>query len=248
MTWRVTTIMSGGQTGADRGGLDAAIALDLEWGGWMPKGRLAEDGVIPEIYAARMREAAQPSMSLRTRLNIQDSDGTLLLSFRSELDGGSAFTAEVAERTKKPYLHLVLPDGGRSAIPTEVRDAVLEWISTAHISVLNVAGPRESKEPGIQAAVRDALVWIFEPAVAEVSSLDCGHPRIAYACAGCEGDFCWACDARVDGEGEVEIKTIGARYCGGGERCDHLPQCGDCAAENLGGHGQCQFPDEHEAP
>jgi len=165
MTWRVTTIMSGGQTGADRGGMDAAILLDLDWGGWMPKGRLAEDGIIPEIYAARMHEAAQPSMALRTRLNIQDSDGTLLLSFRSELDGGSAFTAEVAERTKRPYLHLVLADG--ALVPPAVRDSVLEWIETAHISVLNVAGPRESKEPGIQAAVRDALIAILEPVVVE---------------------------------------------------------------------------------
>jgi Circularly permutated YpsA SLOG family len=160
--YRLTAIVSGGQTGADRGGLDAAIALGLGWGGWAPAGLRSEDGQIPEIYAARMKCTSSIDYGMRTRLNVQDSDGTLLVSFAAQLTGGSAFTEKTAEKMRKPYLHLVLPGRGTTRVPDEVRAGVLEWISDCRISVLNVAGPRESKEPGLQAAVRDALVWIFE--------------------------------------------------------------------------------------
>lgn len=164
---RLTAVVSGGQTGADRGGLDAAIQLGLGYGGWAPKGWRAEDGQVPEIYRAHMRESASPEYGMRTRLNVQDSDGTLIVSFGRELTGGSKYTAEQARAQKKPCKHLELPAGGRSRVPDAVRAALLEWVEQNQISVLNVAGPRESKEPGLQAAVRDALVWIFEDEVEE---------------------------------------------------------------------------------
>jgi len=47
-------IESGGQTGVDRAGLEAAIALGLPYGGWVPKGRLAEDGAVPPRYVGMM--------------------------------------------------------------------------------------------------------------------------------------------------------------------------------------------------
>lgn len=162
MTHRLAAVVSGGQTGADRGGLDAAIQLDIGWGGWAPLGWRAEDGVIPEIYRSHMRESVSSDYGLRTRLNVQDSDGTLLVSFASELTGGSGYTRKQCVAQRKPSRHLVLPARGETRIPDGVRSAVLEWITTARISVLNIAGPRESKEPGLQLAVRDALVWIFE--------------------------------------------------------------------------------------
>lgn len=163
MTWNLTAIVSGAQTGADRGALQAAIDLDLGWGGWAPAGWRAEDGEIPLIYRERMRCTSSSDYGMRTRLNVQDSDGTLIVSFAEKLTGGSEFTQKTCERTNKSYLHLVLPERGKARIPDEVRRGVLEWIEKAHISTLNVAGPRESKERGIQQAVRDALVWIFEP-------------------------------------------------------------------------------------
>lgn len=166
------TIVSGGQTGADRGALDAAIHLGLDYGGWAPAGFRAEDGRIPEIYASKMREAVDTgepgrNLALRTRLNVQDSDATLLVTFDERLTGGTKLTANVCKQQRKNCQCLVLPARGKTRITDGVKDALLAWIRNNHIEVLNVAGPRESKEPGIHAATRDALVWIFEDEVAE---------------------------------------------------------------------------------
>ncbi|HKP06814.1 MAG TPA: putative molybdenum carrier protein [Microbacterium sp.] len=249
-TFKLTAIVSGGQVGADRGALDAAIALDLGYGGWAPAGLRAEDGVIPEIYAKRMRCSSSADYGMRTRLNVQDSDGTLLVSFDEKLSGGSAFTEKVVERARKPYLHLVLPDRGKARLPDEVRAGVREWVSDCRISVLNVAGPRESKCPGIQEAVRDLLVWIFEPDApddappateeeqathaemrAEIAEMfgtttdpqAFGHTcTSAYSCANCDRSFCWDCEFPVGDE--VEIKTIGSRYCAGCIEADAAAQ------------------------
>lgn len=166
------TIISGGQTGADRGAHDAAIHLGLERGGWAPHGFAAEDGRIPEIYASTMREAVDrgdvgANLKHRTRLNVQDSDATLLFSFTEELTGGTRHTANRCKQLRKNCQVLVLPARGRSRIPDGVRAALLEWLRKHNVEVLNVAGPREGKAPGMQAAVRDALVWILEDEVAE---------------------------------------------------------------------------------
>ncbi len=166
-TYKLTAIVSGGQAGADRGALQAAIDLGLGWGGWSPAGWRSEDGEIPAVYRERMKCTTSSDYGMRTRLNVQDSDGTLLISFDPEISGGSAFTEKTVKSQRKPYLHLVLPDRGNAELPAEVRAGVLEWISDCRISVLNVAGPRESKAPGIQEAVRDTLVWIFEPEAAD---------------------------------------------------------------------------------
>lgn len=215
MTWKLTAIVSGGQQGADRGALQAAIYLDLGWGGWAPAGWRSEDGEIPLIYRDRMKCTTSSDYGMRTRLNVQDSDGTLILSFAEKLTGGSEFTLKTCERTNKSHLHLVLPERGRTKIPDEVRAGVLEWIEKARISVLNVAGPRESKQPGIQQAVRDALVWIFEPEEADSApvehSIGCDHVGAAgFNCQGCERDLCWGCETPLPAG--REIKTA-VRWC-----------------------------------
>lgn len=156
------TIVSGGQTGADRGAFKAAIQLGLPYGGWAPRGFIAEDGTIPDIYRANMRESSSPNYGMRTRLNVQDSDATLILSFAAELSGGSDFTGRTAKQQKKPCKHLVLPQGN-GCVPDDLRAILLEWIRERHIAVLNVAGPRESKEPGIEAAVCKTMTWLLEP-------------------------------------------------------------------------------------
>jgi hypothetical protein len=146
----ITRIVSGGQTGADRGGLDAAIASGVAHGGWCPKGRLAEDGVIPERY--RLTETAEVAAEGRTRKNVTDSDGTVLFT-HGEARGGSLLTLQYAEQIGKPLLHLDVAGVTEVEAATRLRD----WAHTHEIVTLNVAGERESEAPGIHAWVRNVL-------------------------------------------------------------------------------------------
>lgn len=172
-------IVSGGQTGADRGGMDAAIRLGLSYGGWATADYKAEDGRVPEIYASKMRPSSSREYGLRTRLNVQDSDATLIVSWAEVLTGGSDFTARECKRQRKPCKHLVLPRG-RGQVTPALRGTLLDWLDKNRVAVLNVAGPRESKEPGLQAATCAALVWILEGvAVEELGDLTAQMDLIA---------------------------------------------------------------------
>ena len=135
-------IASGGPTGVDRAALDVALALGLKAGGGCPKGRRAEDGVIPDRYP--LTETPERDYEARTRRNIEGSDGTLILNLGT-LDGGTALTVKLARQMGKPCLMVALEDGIE---PT----AFQEWLDAHPIAVLNVAGPRESKRPGVYAA------------------------------------------------------------------------------------------------
>ncbi|HSR12366.1 MAG TPA: putative molybdenum carrier protein, partial [Thermodesulfobacteriota bacterium] len=97
----VKKIISGGQTGVDRAALDVALELGIPAGGWCPKGRRAEDGRIPDYYP--LQEASSPEYPVRTQLNVEDSDGTLIL-YRNSPAGGTALTIRLAKRLKKPHL------------------------------------------------------------------------------------------------------------------------------------------------
>ena len=135
-------IVSGGQTGADRGALDFAIKHGYIHGGWAPHGRLAEDGVIPAKY--QLTEMAEGGYRQRTRRNVVDSDATLIVNL-GELDGGTLGTQVFAEKSSKPCL-VVQADPG---ISEEMGDSVLAWWRQHDVKILNVAGRRESKRPGI---------------------------------------------------------------------------------------------------
>ncbi len=137
--FRIRRIVSGGQTGVDRGALDAAISLGFEHGGWCPRGRLAEDGVIPRRY--RLRQTKSADYPTRTEQNVLDSDGTLIL-YRQRLYGGTELTRRLAEKHGKPYFVVDLNQ-------TVDLQPVRRWIDDQAIAVLNVAGPRESSSPGI---------------------------------------------------------------------------------------------------
>ena len=139
-------IVSGGQTGADRGALDAALAAGLPCGGWCPRGRRAEDGIIPERYP--LRETPTAEYPQRTAWNVRDSDGTVILH-RGRVDRGTALTERLARREGRPVLLLDV----RSARPQELA----AWIGKEKIERLNVAGPRQSRAPGLQDSVTDFL-------------------------------------------------------------------------------------------
>jgi len=145
------TIVSGGQTGADRGALDAAIELGLAHGGWCPAGRLAEDGGIPAHYP--LRETGSSRYEERTEKNVVDSDATLLVT-RGPPTGGSALTAGLARKHRRPLLHLDLATTPPAAAAAELR----AWLASHRIAILNVAGPRASHCPGIADDVRNLLV------------------------------------------------------------------------------------------
>ena len=131
----------------DRAALDVALELGLPCGGWCPKGRRAEDGRIPERYP--MEEASSSDYRVRTGLNVQDSDGTLILAW-GRLAGGTLLTLKLARRLHKPYFVVDLVHGGEAT-------SVQEWGRANQIGILNVAGPREGEAPGIHARASSFL-------------------------------------------------------------------------------------------
>lgn len=163
---RPSKIVSGGQTGVDRAALDAAIAIGIPHGGWCPRGRLAEDGAVPAKYA--MQEMRSPSYAARTEQNVIDSDATLIF-YRNLLQGGTALTHDLALQHKRPVFLIDLarlPDTPfRSSERLEQLPVVLQeliaWLEEGRFLVLNVAGPRESQQPGIGDEARDLLTWLF---------------------------------------------------------------------------------------
>lgn len=144
-------IISGGQTGVDRGALDAAIALGIPHGGWCPRGRLAEDGRIPDHYELTETDAGE--YHVRTEQNVVDSDATLILC-RGRPAGGTELTLRLAQQHGRP--HLVL-DLSQSPQPEEAR----RWLEDLDVKVLNVAGPRESQSPGIAAEAERFVTRLF---------------------------------------------------------------------------------------
>ena len=151
----IQKIISGGQTGADRMALDWAIWHDISHGGWCPKGRKAEDGPIGSRYL--LKETTGSNYAQRTEWNVRDSDGTVIFSFASALTGGTKKTVAFAIKNKKPWLH-ICRDGQYDAA-----ESLLRFISDHKIKVLNVAGPRASKEPQIAAFVKKVLEEAFFP-------------------------------------------------------------------------------------
>ncbi len=162
---RITHIVSGGQTGADRGGLDVAIELGIPHGGWCPKGRKAEDGPIPDKY--RLEEMGTDSYVARTEANVVNSDATIVFA-NKRATGGSLQTLEFCRKHGKPYLHIALEDVSRE----RAVEKLLAWLSgdpaynayedyearPSAECVLNVAGSRESESPGIRQQVRDIML------------------------------------------------------------------------------------------
>ncbi len=152
MVSQIQKIVSGGQTGVDRAALDAAIKLDLPCGGWCPKGRRAEDGPLQALYP--LTETPSGDYIQRTEWNVRDSDATLILNTGS-LEGGTAFTVVVAKRMKKPHWILQLPPAAGDSTKLKT------WLEKHQVKILNVAGPRESKSPGVYAQAFDFLEGLF---------------------------------------------------------------------------------------
>lgn len=140
---KLKLVMSGGQTGADRAGLDFARENGILHAGFCPAGRRAEDGPIPLNY--RLLELDTDDYATRTELNILCSDATVLV-YAQPLNGGSALTLSLCSSLNRPCLEIPF---GTSSI--EAAEALRKFIWSRNVRVLNVAGNRESKCPGIYA-------------------------------------------------------------------------------------------------
>ena len=143
-------IISGGQTGVDRAALDVAIRLGISHGGWCPRGRVAEDGRIPDHY--ELVENNSANYPARTAQNVADGDATLVL-FRGRVSGGTRLTVSICERMNKEMLLVNLNDD----LPQQVRD----WLIQLSPSILNIAGPRESTSMGVYDQAVEFLLQVF---------------------------------------------------------------------------------------
>lgn len=154
-------IRSGGQTGVDRAAIEAALAVRLPYAGWCPAGGWAED--LPEppgllgLYPM-LRETPSPDPAQRTVWNVRDSDATLILvnSAVDPFPPGTCLTVDTAHELDKPCLIVPL-----DVLHDADEVAALITADLGNLAVLNVAGPRESESPGIQATAQALFVRVL---------------------------------------------------------------------------------------
>ena len=150
----IEKLVSGGQTGADIAALDVAVGYGFPHGGWCPKGRKSLDGPIPVKYL--LTETPSESYLQRTEWNVRDNDGTVVFTFAKEPTGGSLKTIGFAKKHGKPFLHI-------SRACYDPAPKLQKFVEEHGIKTLNVAGSRESKDPGIYQWVKrvlsDAFFW-----------------------------------------------------------------------------------------
>jgi len=147
-------IISGGQTGVDRAALDVGLELGIEVGGWCPKGRVAEDGQIPDYYP--LVETRSAEIHVRTQRNVESSSATLIIT-RGAPIGGTRFTVETAQSMRRPLLIVDLNDQHLDPVI-----AIIDWLQEVSPHVLNIAGPRESGAPGITHEARAILDEVLQ--------------------------------------------------------------------------------------
>lgn len=133
-------IISGAQTGVDRAALDAALAYGVPCSGWVPKGRLDEDGLIPAHYP--VQEMKEGGYKQRTLQNLTEADGTLILYF-GFLEGGTEQTVAHCIKQRRPYQLI----DGQEISADRAAELAVDFIRLRKLGSLNVAGPRASKRP-----------------------------------------------------------------------------------------------------
>lgn len=147
-------IISGGQTGVDRIALDFAMQAGLLCGGWCPKGRRAEDGVIPAVYP--LRETSSELYQQRTRLNVRDSDATMIITDSQHNSRGTALTVKYAVQLGRPLLVI--------DIASFQRKIAMKWLWQFRPKILNIAGPRASESALTTSAAGAILPRLLEKA------------------------------------------------------------------------------------
>ena len=148
-------IISGAQTGADQGALDGAISNFFSYGGAIPAGRKTEAGPLAKKY--EMDVLTSSYYPDRTIKNVEDADGTLIVS-HGRLTGGSALTFSLAVAKKKPCFHM---DFDLFDLEYGLKN-IIAWLNDHHIEILNVAGPRSSSDPKIYELTRKLITLLIE--------------------------------------------------------------------------------------
>lgn len=143
-------IISGGQVGADRAGLDWALKNGLEAGGWCPKGRISLDGKIPDKYP--LKETSSAEYHHRTRLNVADADATVIFT-STPMGRGSALAQRYCGTLKKPCLILTDEDKGAHRLLAAFTDE-------HNVETLNVAGGRDKYDLAL-AVLNEFALWLL---------------------------------------------------------------------------------------
>src|SRR3990167_1377892 len=144
MSTNIKKIISGGQTGADRAGLEAGRVLGLQTGGWVPKGWRVDGGSDPSLADFGLKEHPSTDYPPRTHLNVASADATVL--FGNMHSPGCALTIRCCRELGKPY----------QCNPTAFD--LRTWLVGIGARVLNVAGNRERTNPGIAAKTLAVLL------------------------------------------------------------------------------------------
>ncbi|MBO9446318.1 putative molybdenum carrier protein [Ruegeria sp. R14_0] len=147
-------IVTGGQTGVDLAAWQYALDNGIPYGGWVPKGRLNEDGRIPDRFKGLM-ETQSEDVAVRTKKNVQSCDA-LLVFVDGAISPGTQLTIDFAQDIGKPCLVVDLRLGIAACA-----DQINSWIASHPVSNLNIAGPRESEAPGIGSQVTAVLQQVL---------------------------------------------------------------------------------------
>lgn len=166
----IEKIISSGQPGVPRAALDAALKLGISHGGWISKGRTTEDGPLPEQYD--LQEMPDQNPSERTKKNIRESCGTLILTLGKAVKRVE-FITKIANRYSKPHLHVDLETTPAFSAATRIND----WIVDNGIRVLNVTGPSPSRHTELYQATLDLLQAVFFLNLTEANLSDPIHAQ-----------------------------------------------------------------------
>jgi hypothetical protein len=150
----IERVISGGQTGADQAGWKAAKEAGIPTGGWMPKGRLTEDGPLDLSLAMFYGAIEHPSPLYppRTECNVRDSDVTIW--FGNGDSAGYWCTKRSANRLLKPFWTI----SSRDELPPL---QCARQIAILGYKVINIAGNRGSKTVDGGAWVERYLAEVF---------------------------------------------------------------------------------------